>query len=636
MSGCTKLGACLAKMTWDDMERWSGARSVARGQGYLRDVSGPVEFADGSYVAVVRGRENYYTRLYLRENGELESRCTCPVGGRCKHAVAVALVCAGRLKNFGEIEKADMSQEKWQKAKDALDLEGCLGVRSEGPGQKDVGDEVDVFLNSLDRDGLRLLFDELMLEFVTLRPHLQHRLELKRATTGELVAKARKAIKAASSEPYNKWDDDSFLPDYSPVRECFEHLRKAGDIKSLLALADELKERGESQAEYSDDEDGEIGGEVSKCMDVVERAVMESDMDAVEKVKWERRITAGDEWCLLEHMETSYMDVLKAEPEEWSRIADYLLAEGADKHGKRSAEYVCRALARAGRVDEGVRVWVDLLESHGCYPELVHYLMENGRTKDAEEWCRKGLGPDSFIRGEWECTRLRDELRAIAASDGDMRKAAGFDLDAFLSDPRKDTFDRLRAASSKVHAWPRVRDFILAYLEKGDSVLRNKPWPLPKTNAISPSTERRTFPMTGLLTDIAVAEKRGAAAMRWYKACCASGGDGEHAWYGFSDNRRWAVAEAAGKELPEESLKIFNEIIRENLPNPDYSCYLAIVRALAAMRTVMAQQKRLDEWRTRVDEIRTANKRRRSFVKMLDDMVKKGAGRGLIADGMLG
>ena len=49
----------------------------------------------------------------------------------------------------------------------------------------------------------------------------------------------------------------------------------------------------------------------------------------------------------------------------------------------------------------------------------------------------------------------------------------------------------------------------------------------------------------------------------------------------------------------------------------------------------MAQQKRLDEWRTRVDEIRTTNKRRRSFVKMLDDMVEKGAGRGLIADGML-
>ena len=216
-----------------------------------------------------------------------------------------------------------------------------------------------------------------------------------------------------------------------------------------------------------------------------------------------------------------------------------------------------------------------------------------------------------------------------------MRKAAVFDLDAFLSDPRKDTFDKLRDASAKVDAWPRVHDFILAYLEKGDSVLRDEPWPLPKANAISPSTERRAFPMTGLLTDIAVAEKRGADAMRWYKAYCANGEKDEHVWHDFSDDRRWAVAEAAGKELPEESLNIFNEIIRENLPNPDYSCYLAIVRALAAMRTVMAQQKRLDEWRTRVDEIRTTNKRRRSFVKMLDDMVEKGAGRGLIADGML-
>ena len=52
--------------------------------------------------------------------------------GRCKHAVAVALVCAGKLKNSDGIEKADMSLEKWQKAKDALDLEDGLGGRSEG------------------------------------------------------------------------------------------------------------------------------------------------------------------------------------------------------------------------------------------------------------------------------------------------------------------------------------------------------------------------------------------------------------------------------------------------------------------------------------------------------------------------
>lgn len=144
------------------------------------------------------------------------------------------------------------------KAKGKFDLVDGLGGRCEGVRPKVTGDEVDVFLNSLDRDGLRRLLDELMTEFVTLRPHLQHRLEMKRATTGELVAKARKAIKAVSSEPYNKWDDDSFLPDYSSVLECFEHLRKAEDVKSLLALADELKERGESQAECRGEASGTV------------------------------------------------------------------------------------------------------------------------------------------------------------------------------------------------------------------------------------------------------------------------------------------------------------------------------------------------------------------------------------------
>ena len=82
-------------LTWDDLDRWAGSGSVARGRTYQR--GGRVKdlsiSSDGSLLATVVGGERYATTVALipgRERPSLESDCTCPVGASgCKHAVAV-------------------------------------------------------------------------------------------------------------------------------------------------------------------------------------------------------------------------------------------------------------------------------------------------------------------------------------------------------------------------------------------------------------------------------------------------------------------------------------------------------------------------------------------------------------------
>lgn len=94
------LESKLLDLTVQSLRLWTDLRYIARGRSYLSHVGEPKWTADGELVAKVRGTHVYTTRLFLDENGELDAECSCPVGGRCKHAVALALY-ASQLSRTG-------------------------------------------------------------------------------------------------------------------------------------------------------------------------------------------------------------------------------------------------------------------------------------------------------------------------------------------------------------------------------------------------------------------------------------------------------------------------------------------------------------------------------------------------------
>src|SRR5579885_613160 len=103
------------ELTWDDLEGWAGSRSVQRGRSYQRSghVRQLAQTEDGSLLAWVQGTERYAARVNLPESGkDMESRCTCPVGFRCKHAVAVVLDYLDALKEGREVPTADESDRR--------------------------------------------------------------------------------------------------------------------------------------------------------------------------------------------------------------------------------------------------------------------------------------------------------------------------------------------------------------------------------------------------------------------------------------------------------------------------------------------------------------------------------------------
>ena len=92
------LESKLRDLAAQGLRAWTDSRYIARGRSYLSRVGEPKWTADGGLVAKVRGTHVYTTQLFLDENGELEADCSCPVGGRCKHAVALALYAVQLLR----------------------------------------------------------------------------------------------------------------------------------------------------------------------------------------------------------------------------------------------------------------------------------------------------------------------------------------------------------------------------------------------------------------------------------------------------------------------------------------------------------------------------------------------------------
>ncbi len=84
-------------MTWfteDDLRALAGAKSYARGEGYL-DAVANLRSVPGGFAATVHGTEAYRVRLLGAEGEGVSGTCDCPMGeggAFCKHLVAVGLV----------------------------------------------------------------------------------------------------------------------------------------------------------------------------------------------------------------------------------------------------------------------------------------------------------------------------------------------------------------------------------------------------------------------------------------------------------------------------------------------------------------------------------------------------------------
>ncbi|MFO0950589.1 MAG: SWIM zinc finger family protein [Isosphaeraceae bacterium] len=712
-----------AALTWDDLDAWAGARSVERGRDYqrrgrVRDLS---VAADGALLATVNGTMPYATTVALGpakrgKQPSLESACSCPVGAfNCKHAVAVVAEYLQTLVDGRELPAADPDDPRWTLIEDARkgdDEEGddwededeahwddededdwddedeyeeirparrpeASSSRPKAK-QKQKGDAVDwdarieQDIRARTHGELADLVWSLVRRYPELHQEFRERISLSAGNVREILAEARREIQRVTSEPAwsDNWGRGGYTPDYSKVTHRLERLLELGHADEVVSLGRDLLEKGLAQAEEANDE-GEAAMALAECVPVVFRAVTRSSLPVPDRLIFAIDAVLEDGNDVLEDAPDVVLNA-PARPEDWSKVADTLLArlepdttKGRDdfsSHYRRDrlSGWAARALEKAGRADEVRALYESEARATLSYERLVRHLQDLGLHDEAERRAREGIfATASKYAGI--ARNLSETVRDRAVKRKRWDVVAGHAAyDFFFNRPSASSFDELMKAAKKAGVEKPVREAALKFLETGSVPYRAtfaepsavKPpaprgrlralpaerpepppakkvtpapgWPLPFPDYLvpmlrQPREDDAPRPHLDVLLDMALKAGDNDAALRWYDRM-KSERKNSYSSYNFGFDRSYAdrVAEAVSKTHPDRSIAIYTDALNAQLPHAQKSAYDAATAYLKKLRPLYEATGRAAEWSALVASIREKYRNRPLFMECLD------------------
>ena len=632
------------KLTWADLQDWAGAAIVSRGQSYQRNrrVMELARMPSGGVVAWVQGTERYATAVDI-EGEELTSVCTCAYPDTCKHAIAVVLEYLDSSKKGIEVPNVARNDERLvllqeTSEEDTWDQDQDEEVPPCSQSGKTASHTLHFYLEEQTKEQLVVLIEELAGQYPVVQEALQDRRDLTSGTVSRLVKETRKEIDRLSDEPgwYNPWDDEGYIPDYSRVKNRLEVLLAKGHADEIIDLGKVLLGAGTRQVEMSHDE-GETAEQISLCLDVVFRALPLSSLPPADQLLWAVEAELSDEYDLCSGAEELWEGEYSVS--DWSTLADELVqrlnhyksekGEGSfsrSYHRERLSGWLITALENAGRQGEILPLCEQEAVKTGSYVRLVNHLIKAGRMEGAKGWAIKGI---EATQKQWPgiASQLRDILRGLKEKDQDWLSVAAFRADDFFAKPTSGTFEELHKAAGQAGVWPAVREATLRYLETGviPEDQGDPPWLLPETGVReTPETGRWHFPLTRILIDIAIAEKRPDEVIRWYDQSGA--GSVNWRWIWFQEDK---IAEAIADSYPDRALAIWKRLAEGQIAQTKPSAYETAAGYLRNLHRLLHKSGREQEWHTYLAEIRQANARKKRLLEILDTL----AGRPVI-DGL--
>ena len=295
-------------LTWADLNDWAGSRAVTRGRSYQR--RGSVHelgmSPEGELVAWVVGGSRYATRVRCAPPrpgspgpSRLKSSCSCPVGTRCKHAVAIVVEALESLEAGKEIQQVMTDDVRWDIATGVFEVAGPEAVSEPS--------SLEPYLRSLKKAQLV----ELILQVSAVHPEVEADIVHRRALSGDDVAAIVRRIRAeiatvSAQEAWsNSWSGEGDIPDYSRVESGLESLLDGAHHDAVVELGRELFDAGQDQVGRSHD-DGETCMAIADCMFIVFRAVLRSSLSDPKKILYAIDLSLADEYGLADNVEPWY------------------------------------------------------------------------------------------------------------------------------------------------------------------------------------------------------------------------------------------------------------------------------------------------------------------------------------------
>jgi uncharacterized Zn finger protein len=643
----------LTRLTWDEVEEWAGSKIVSRGRNYQRNgvVEGLVRTADGSLLAWVQGTHQYATQVSIsgRKTLKLESRCNCPYGSTCKHAVAVVLEYLEGVKEKRKVEQVGEDDPRLKALEEGIedadewddfeefDDEDYEPVRQKSGKKRGKKAELNTYLHKFTKAELVALVEELAAEFSEVNQRLEDRQTLSSGQTRKMV----KAVQTEIDNIADPWDGDyRYREDAADLGRVEEHLKAlvaAGQADAVVKLGEDLIDAA-GQAVETYDHDGDIAYEIEPCQEIIFQALKQSSLSPSEQLEWAVDMKLGDDYGMGGSAQEKFWKS-RFPKDAWSGLVDLLrkrlddleVPEDSDsfssQYGRNKlSDWVITALEKAGRRDEVIPLCEREAPITQSYGRLVDALIAAKRWEEARRWCKAGLEVAGKEHRGTEQT-LREKLRVINGKVSGPKHGVAILAEEFFANPGLRTFEELGKGARKVRVGPAVDAWARYYLKTGQ---RPEPagekrgqrstgapeadWPLPAADIeIEPQFGLPDAPMCEALLEIALHEEKPDEVVEWYDYSQRQERSGY--WLRTSDT---TVAEAVKEAYPDRAIAIWKEEAEGQIALTKVEAYRTAGEYLKKVRDVLVKKRRKKEWDGYLADLRQQNLRKPRCVEVLD------------------
>lgn len=624
--------SALKKLTTHDITEWAGHAIAGRAKGYIKQVEDLCYSSDGRLVAYVHGSERYLTHVSIDKKGALTSYCSCPYWSTCKHAVALVLAAAEQVKLKQEIppltEDDELYDDLFNNEDEFSDEDYAPTPREDGSKRSKREATIETLLSAKTKAELVAFLLDVLPRHPKLIDELKNAEQVKTATPEKLIAKLQRDIKKITAQEawYDYWNHRGELPDYTPILKQLQALLRAGHADALLALGDELLERGREQIEHSNDE-GETSDAIAECMAVVVQALPQSSLTPPEQLFWFITREVADDYQLMPIYEESLSDI-KYQPTDWKTlatlIAQKLAASTNTPKGytrKGWVDWLTTAYECAGMEQEIIPLLEQEAERCNLHTQFIQELLAAGEREKAHKCCIR-FYQSTIQELPGIAHDLQKLLRTMAQEDKRHDLVAAYSAQDFFAQTSTEHYQALQKATTKAGSWPAIRLAVLDYLETGkrpdtDAKRKNNSWPLPKPEVEPPENKSPfvQFPDLEKLIRIAILEKRlddVASLFERFK---------KTEYYHNDTPER--VAEALAASRPQIALDIWQKIAEQHIARAKPAGYVDASHYLRLMHKVYKTTKRLPEWNTLILRLRTTHKAKRRLLEVLDGLENK-------------
>lgn len=559
------MNETMRGLTEANLKMLAGARSFERGRGYLDAVAG-VEVGDGWITAGVHGTERYEVELTLDEPGGLSGACDCPYGlegNFCKHLVALGLTVLARPESLPRQRKA--ARER------AQDLDG--------------------WLSALSKDELLASVRELVGEDGQLR----RRLELRAASArGDLAGVRVRIRELLDIGPFAQYgyveyaDAQAYADQAGQAVSAIGALTGSGRAADAVVLAREAMKLLAQAVESVDDSDGWLGQVGAGLADAHLDACRAARPDPGELAHWlvGHALGEGDDG-LTDIDPLDYADVLG----EAGRAVLRKLAVEAWQGNRRgwAEKYLMERLAKAGGdVDAVIAVHAaDLAPDGHTHLVIARELDLARRPGEALHWAERGIRETRDLAAV--DTALVDHLCDRYTQADRLVDAVALRRAHFGARRTLPAYQQLRAAARAADCWPAEREGALAVL-RAEAGQRKQGW------------------YGGpVLVDALLDDKDVDAAWQ------AATGAGAH-------DRQWlTLADQARTTRPADALGVYLRLAEPLTGQTGNAVYEQLVSLLLSIRDCHRRLGSPEEFTTYVTALRTAQKRKRNLMRLMDE-----------------